>query len=75
MSGASDSIVSNMQTTKNRLNTTATDLNTAADKLTTLSKSITDALNSGDMDTLRQVLNSDPESLASALAAPVQLAY
>ena len=73
MSGASDSIVSNMQTTKNRLNTTATDLNTAADKLTTLSKSITDALNSGDMDTLRQVLNSDPESLASALAAPVQL--
>lgn len=73
MSGASDSIVSNMQTTKNRLNTTAADLNTAADKLTTLSKSITDALNSGDMDTLRQVLNSDPESLASALAAPVQL--
>lgn len=73
MSGTADSMVSRMQATKKQLSATAADLNTTADKLSELSTSLIEALNSGDRETVRQVLNSDPESLASALSAPVQL--
>lgn len=73
MSGTADSVSSNMETTKNRLNTTASDLNTTADKLSSLSVTLMEALNSGDMDSVKRILNSDPEAFASALAAPVEL--
>ncbi len=73
MSGTGDSMVSHMQGTKERLASTSADLNSAADKLSTLSTSLLEALEVGDMEIVKQVLNSDPESLASALSAPVQL--
>ncbi|BDR53819.1 phage infection protein [Bombiscardovia nodaiensis] len=49
-------------------------LNKTSGRLNDFSNKLTQALNSGDMDKVRQVLGGrDPETLASTLAAPVKL--
>ncbi len=49
----------------------ANELRTSANKLTTLSSSIDDALASGNVDQLKQIIGSDPQALAKAVSAPV----
>ncbi|HCH21589.1 MAG TPA: YhgE/Pip domain-containing protein [Bifidobacterium sp.] len=55
------------------LNSTADSLSTASAKLTTFTGSLSDALNSGDMSAVKDVLGGDTDSLATALAAPVKV--
>lgn len=55
------------------LSSTARQLTTASGKLKAFNTAFTDALNSGDMSKLKQLLGNDPETLAATLAAPVQL--
>ncbi len=55
------------------LNSTAETLDGTAGKLSEFSTKLSDALNSGDMDAVKDVLSTDTETLASTLAAPVAL--
>ncbi|MBW3079066.1 YhgE/Pip family protein [Bifidobacterium simiiventris] len=58
---------------KSTLNETATTLTSASAKLSDFSEKMKDALNSGDMAQVKELLGSDTDSLAATLAAPVQL--
>lgn len=49
----------------------ANELHGAADKLSSLSTRIDEALASGSVEQLKQVIGSDPEALAKAVSAPV----
>ena len=49
----------------------ADELRASADKLSTLSTRIDEALASGSVEQLKQVIGSDPEALAKAVSAPV----
>lgn len=49
----------------------ADELRASSDKLSTLSTRIDEALASGSVDQLKQVIGSDPEALAKAISAPV----
>ena len=49
----------------------ADELHASADKLSTLSTRIDEALASGSVEQLKQVIGSDPEALAKAVSAPV----
>lgn len=71
-SGA-DSLSGRIATSKQELQDAAADLDTSAEKLTSFASTMRTALSSGDVDQIRTVLYSDPDALASALAAPVQL--
>jgi putative membrane protein len=55
------------------LNDTATTLSQASGKLSTFSQQLTTALNSNDMDKVKQLLSGNPDTLADTLAAPVKL--
>ncbi len=68
-----DSLAGRIATSKQKLLDTASDLDDSAQKLTSLSAAMREALASGNLEQLRTVLYSDPDALASALAAPVQL--
>ena len=48
-------------------------LRSAGAELASFNSTLSDALNSGDMGMVKEVLGNDPETLASTLAAPVQL--
>ncbi|OZG59201.1 phage infection protein [Bifidobacterium myosotis] len=48
-------------------------LRTAADELNSFTGKMGEALDTGDMSMVKDVLGSDPETLAGTLAAPVQL--
>lgn len=58
---------------KTTLNETAATLTAASAKLTDFSGKMKDALNSGDMAQVRDLLGSDTDATAATLAAPVQL--
>lgn len=73
LQGSADALAGKMDTAKGELASAAADLNDSADRLDELSSSINAALASDDIQQLRQILTADPESLATALAAPVQL--
>lgn len=49
----------------------ADELHASSDKLSTLSTRIDEALASGSVDQLKQIIGSDPEALAKAVSAPV----
>ena len=49
----------------------ASELSEAADKMDSLHSSLSEALEGGDLSTLRTVIGNNPEALAAALAAPV----
>lgn len=55
------------------LDSTADDLSSAGSKLTKFTGTLTDALNSGDMSTVKDVLSNNTDSLATTLAAPVKV--
>lgn len=73
LQGSAGSVSGQLSDAKGKLDGAATDLIASSEKFASLSQSITQALSSGDLDTLRAVLNSDPAVLAATLAAPVQL--
>lgn len=73
LQGSAGSVSGQLSDAKGKLDGAATDLIASSEKFASLSQSITQALSSGDIDTLRAVLNSDPAVLAATLAAPVQL--
>ena len=73
LQNGADSLAGRIATSKQKLLDTASDLDDSAQKLTSLSTAMREALSSGDLEQLRTVLYSDPDALASALAAPVQL--
>ncbi len=73
LQGSAGSLSERIGTAKEKLESTAADLDKSASKFTELGDTMRTALSTGDMDQLRAVLYSDPDALASALAAPVQL--
>lgn len=73
LQNGADSLSERIATSKQKLLDTASDLDSSAEKFTSLSAAMYEALSSGDMEQLKTVLYSDPDALASALAAPVQL--
>ena len=73
LQNGADSLAGRIATSKQKLLDTASDLDDSAQKLTSLSAAMREALASGNLEQLRTVLYSDPNALASALAAPVQL--
>ena len=73
LQNGADSLAGNIGTSKQKLLDAASDLDTSAEKLDSFATTLRAALSSGDLDQVRTVLHSDPDALASALAAPVQL--
>ncbi len=73
LQGSAGSLSDRIGTAKEKLEATAADLENSSSKFTELGETMRTALSTGDMDQLRAVLYSDPDALASALAAPVQL--
>ena len=73
LQNGADSLAGRIATAKQKLLDTASDLDSSAEKFTSLSSAMHEALSSGDIEQLKTVLYSDPDALASALAAPVQL--
>lgn len=73
LQNGADSLSGRIATAKQKLLDTASDLDSSAEKFTSLSAAMYEALSSGDIEQLKTVLYSDPDALASALAAPVQL--
>lgn len=73
LQNGADSLSERIATSRQKLLDTASDLDSSAEKFTSLSAAMYEALSSGDMEQLKTVLYSDPDALASALAAPVQL--
>lgn len=78
LSGVSDSLESSANTVSGKLSTAqdsietmANELRASADKLDDLSARIKTALNSGKLDSLKEVIGSDPTALAKAVSAPV----
>lgn len=55
------------------LDSTADSLAGAGKKLGAFTGTLTDALNSGDMSAVKDVLSDNTDSLAAALAAPVKV--
>ena len=73
LQNGADSLAGRIATSKQKLLDTASDLDASAQKFTELSAAMNEALASNDVDQLKKVLYSDPDALASALSAPVQL--
>ena len=73
MAGASGSVLERLSEAQGKLDASAADLGETADKLTELSNGIDEALSTGDVQKLRDIVGSDPTTLAQAIAAPVQL--
>lgn len=73
LQGSSGSVSEQLAGAKLQLQTASGDLNTSSQKLAGLSQSIRQALSTGDSEALRTILTSDPETLATVLAAPVQM--
>ncbi len=73
LQNGADSLSGRIAMAKQKLLDTASDLDSSAEKFTSLSAAMYEALSSGDIEQLKTVLYSDPDALASALAAPVQL--
>ena len=58
---------------RTKLSNVSSKLRNASEELTSLSSKLGDALNSGDMSMVKEVLGGDTDSLAATLAAPVKL--
>lgn len=73
LQGTSNDANDMLNDTRDTLDTVANKLRSASSELTSFNGKLNDALNSGDMSMVKEVLGNDPETLASTLAAPVQL--
>lgn len=73
LQGTTESLSQKLGNSQEKLASAITELEASSRKLSDMSSSITTALASGDLETLRKIIGSDPTALASALSAPVQL--
>ena len=71
--GTTGSISQQLSASREKLDDAVTGLGEASDKLADLGAGIMQALASDDVQTLRTIIGSDPEALATAIAAPVQM--
>ena len=69
-SSDADSMLADAHATLDKV---ANKLRSASSELMSFNGKLSEALNSGDMSMVKEVLGNDPETLASTLAAPVQL--
>jgi len=73
LQGTTEALSQKLGSSQEKLASAMSELEASSRKLNDMSTSITTALASGDLDTLRKIIGSDPAALASALSAPVQL--
>ncbi len=78
LSGVSEGLESSANTVSGKLSDAqssieamASELRASANRLNDLSSRITTALNSGNLDQLKEIIGSDPTALAKAVSAPV----
>ena len=73
LKGTSDDASDMLSDARTTLDKVSGKLRSAGAELASFNSTLSDALNSGDMGMVKEVLGNDPETLASTLAAPVQL--
>ena len=73
LSEASDSLAKNLDEANAALVKTSGDIDVAANDIEQMADDLSSALSSGDLASVKQIIGSDPEGLASALTAPVSL--
>ena len=73
LSTASNSLASDLNNINDALSSTAKTLSQAGDDLQKLKDKLDTAASTGDLQTIRSLIGSDPEGLADALAAPVSI--
>ena len=73
MSGISATLTDDIGDTRKRLATAAANLNNASAEMQQLGSDISQALSTGDASELRKVIGSNPNTLATALSAPVAI--
>jgi putative membrane protein len=71
LSDAATSVTGKLGDAQSAISSMATELRQSANKLNALSKSIDEALASGNVDQLKSIIGSDPSALAEAVSAPV----
>ena len=71
--GTANSLSGKLGESRAKLDSAIAELNASADKLEKLSVDISSALANNDSDALRNIIGSDPEAFAAALAAPVEI--
>lgn len=73
LQGTGASTARDLTRVRDSLTDGASKLNAMADELDAVHTQVSDALSSGDLERVRQVIGSDPAGLAGSLAAPVGL--
>lgn len=73
LASSADSLDASLARAQENLNAAADDLLVSADKLSALSTTMNEALASGDMEKLKDLLEGDPTELAASLASPVAI--
>ncbi len=71
--GSAWSLSQDLASSRQKIEAATTELRKASTELTNVGQGISKALASDDMQTLRTIIGSDPEALATAIAAPVKL--
>ena len=73
LSGTADSVADKIGDAQGGLESAASQMEESGAELTELSKKVSDALEAGDSEALRKIIESDPATLAEAFSAPVKL--
>ncbi|MDO4437390.1 MAG: YhgE/Pip domain-containing protein [Coriobacteriaceae bacterium] len=73
LSGAAGSLAQNLDDAHQALVDAAAGLASSADELVQIKDELNEAVTSGDLDRVRDLIGSDPAALADSLAAPVAL--
>lgn len=71
LQGSANSVSGKLGRAQSKIKQSADDLRSSAEKLNDLSQKIDEALVSGSVEQLKEVIGSDPSALASAVSAPV----
>ena len=71
LNGAASSVASDLAGAQSAIRAMSDELHGSADKMSALSQRVNEALASGNVEQLKQVIGSDPEALAKAVSAPV----
>ena len=73
LSSGAQSVSERMRDAAGGLSAAADDLDATGSKLKDVSEGMLEALSTGDLESLRKIIGSDPSALAEALSAPVSL--
>lgn len=71
--GSSNSVSEKLANAQDKILSAADDLKRTGDAIANLGAQITQAIAEGDIETLRTIVNADPETFAQAISAPIQL--